>query len=195
MARKPLSPWAVRFIRNVLLLLLPALGVWVLLTPYYNVFVLTGAENLLHLTESPDATKFLRLNNHDAEIQRLDFPPSRQRLKPGFRVSDFHFHFILLTALFLGVPDVPWRKRLENFGWALLATAFFHLFLGFFQAKFTYATQLGDWSIANYGAFARNFYGMSKHLLDLPVKLAWPFALWAMFYIGLLLPKETREAE
>jgi len=191
MPTSPKSAWSLRFIRNILLWLLPALGLWLLLTPYYNVFVLTASENLLHLTESPNATKFLRINNDDAEIQRLDFPPSRQRLHPGFRVSDFHFHFILLLALFLGVPDVPWRKRLENFAIAAIASAFFHILLGFFQAKFTYATQLGNWSLEHYGAFARNFYGLGKHLLDLPVKLAWPFALWAGFYLGMVLPKGT----
>ena len=36
--------------------------------------------------------------------------------------------------------------------------------------KFVYATQLGAWSLAHYGAFARNFWGLGKHLLDLPFK-------------------------
>ena len=53
----------------------------------------------------------------------------------------------------------------------------------FFWVKFAYATQLGAWSAAHYGPFARNFWGLGKHVLDLPVKLALPFALWAGFYL------------
>ena len=60
--------------------------------------------------------------------------------------------------------------------------------------KFVYATQLGSWSLANYGAVARNLYGMGKHLLDLPIKLALPLILWASFYFGRLL-EEVRSAK
>ena len=78
---------------------------------------------------------------------------------------------------------MPWRERLANLGWAVLIAVFFHLLLLFFFVKFVYATQLGAWSLAHYGAFARNFFGLGKHLLDLPFKLALPLVLWAAFYI------------
>ena len=55
------------------------------------------------------------------------------------------------------------------------------------QVKVAYATQLGTWSLEHYGPFARNFWGLLHHLLDLPFKLALPFALWAAFYLPLLL--------
>ncbi len=61
--------------------------------------------------------------------------------------------------------------------------------------KFTYATQLGAWSVAHYGSFAQNFWGLGKHLFDLPFKLTLPFLLWAVFYLrelpGLKLPPES----
>ena len=60
---------------------------------------------------------------------------------------------------------------------------FFFIIDLFFWVKFAYATQLGAWSAAHYGPFARNFWGLGKHILDLPVKLALPFALWAAFYL------------
>lgn len=178
--------WAGRLVRNVLLWLVPVWAVWFLLTPYYNRFLLTGSENLLQLTESPNVTELVPKGRHDAYVQRRDFPPAKS-LVHAFRVTDLHFHLVLLGALFLAVPGVPWRQRLENLGWALLITAFFDLFLGFFVVKAVYATGLGAWSAGNYGPFARNAYGMARHLLDLPFKLGLPLLLWAGFYLGRMM--------
>jgi hypothetical protein len=185
-APRPAAPqrnWAARLIRNVLLALVPVWLVWALLTPVYNRILLGSGRNLLHLTESPNVTDLPRRDAHFAYIQRLDFPPAKS-LVHSFRVTDLHFHFVLLGALFLGVPGIPWRERLGNFGWACLITVFFVLF---FYVKFVYATQLGDWSLSHYGPFARNFWGLGKHLLDLPFKLALPLLLWAGFYLRPLL--------
>jgi hypothetical protein len=182
----PRRAWAPRFLRNVLLWLLPVWAVWALATPAYNGFLLAGGANLLHLSESPPVTLFHRNDDHYASVERRDFPPARALVGPALRVTDLHFHLVLLGALFLGVPGVTLRRRLENLGWAALATVFFDLALVFLYVKFLYATQLGSWSLGHYGPFARNFYGLAKHLLDLPYKLALPFALWAAFYLHLL---------
>ncbi len=60
---------------------------------------------------------------------------------------------------------------------ALLAT-FFNLLLVLLWVKFLYATQLGPWSLEHYSPFARNAWGLAKHLADLPLKLALPLLLW-----------------
>jgi hypothetical protein len=186
----PTRSWAFLFIRNCLLWLLPAALLWALVTPFYNQFLLTSGENLVHLTESPDVTNLLRRDDHFAYVSRRDFPPSRS-LVHSFRVTDVHFHLVMLMALFLAVPRVSWRRRGENLGWALLAVVFFDIVLVFFRVKFVYATGLGAWSLAHYGTFARNFWGLGKHLLDLPFKLALPFLLWTAFYqpVDLLIQK------
>jgi hypothetical protein len=181
-AARPRRSWGSLFIRNALLWLVPVALLWVLFTPVYNRFLLGSAETLARWTESPDVTNLLRKDDHFAYIARLDFPPSRS-LVHSFRVTDVHFHLVMLGTLFLAVPGVPWRRRLENLGWAVLITVFFDILLIFFYVKFTYATQLGDWSLAHYGAFARNFWGLGKHLLDLPFKFALPFVLWVAFYL------------
>lgn len=178
--------WAGRLVRNALLWLLPVWAVWTLVTPFYNLFLLTATENLLHLTESPNVTELLPKGRHDAYVQRRDFPPVKS-LVYAFRVTDIHFHGVLLGALFLAVPAVSWRQRLENLGYALLVTVFFDLFLCFFVVKAAYATRLGSWSLAHYGPFARNAYGLARHLLDLPFKLGLPLLLWAGFYLGQML--------
>jgi hypothetical protein len=67
-------------------------------------------------------------------------------------------------------------------------SAFFQMILVVFWVEFLYATQLGGWSVEHYGAVARNLWGLGKHVLDLPVKLALPLMLWAGFYLDRLLP-------
>lgn len=183
-----------RLVRNVLLWLLPVLALWLALTPVYDRFLMIAGGNLVRLVESPDVTELLPAaqDRHYAVIHRRDFPPSRANVS-SFRVTDLHFHLVLLGALFLAVPGVPWRHRLASLGWAALAAVFFHLLLVLFWVKFVYATQLGAWSAEHYGAFARNFWGLGKHLLDLPFKLALPFALWAAFHLDLLLPAGGRD--
>lgn len=181
--KDPRSSWVVRLVRNTLLLLVPAALVWALLTPVYNRFLLGSAQNLVRLTESPDETNLLRKDEHFAYVQRRDFPPAKS-LVHSFRVTDVHFHLVMLGALFLGIPGIPWRRKLENVGWALLITIFFDIFVIFFYVKAAYAVRLGAWSLAHYGAFARNFWGMTMHLFDLPLKFALPFLLWAGFYLA-----------
>jgi hypothetical protein len=184
--------WAGQLVRNVLLWTIPAWAAWTLLTPVYNRFLVVAAENLLQISESPNATDIYLRGRHDAYVQRRDFPPAKS-LVHAFRVTDVHFHLVLLGALFLGVPGVPWRKKLENLGWAVLVTVFFDLFLCFFVVKAAYATRLGAWSLAHYGPFARNFYGLGRHLLDLPFKLGLPLLLWSGFYLGRMM-EEIRPA-
>jgi hypothetical protein len=174
--------WVWLLVRNTLLWLVPVTILWVLATPVYNRQLLRTAGGILHLIERPVVTDLLPKGNDDAYIVRRDFPPARALVYP-FRVSDLHFHLILLAALFLGVPGIPWRDRLGNLAIAAVITVGYDILLVIFYVKFAYATQLGAWSLANYGALARNFYGLGKHLLDLPFKLALPLVLWSIFYL------------
>lgn len=180
---------ASKLARNVLLWLLPAAVLWIGMTDFYNRFLTISAQNLLHLAESPNVTELHKYAKDDnyVTIHRRDFPAAKSQVY-SVRVTDLHYHLVLLFALFLSPPGVPWRQRLANLGWALLVAVFFHLVLFFFWVKFAYATQLGAWSVESYGAFARNFFGLGKHLLDLPFKLALPFALFIAFYLPQLRP-------
>jgi hypothetical protein len=181
----PERGWATRLALGTLLWLLPVTFVWLLATPIYNRVLLRSAASILHVFEHPAVTDLLPKGDDDAYVVRRDFPPARALVLP-FRVTDVHFHLILLGALFLAVPGVPWRQRLLNLGAAVLITIAYDVVLVIFFAEFAYATQLGPWSLAHYGAFARNFWGLGKHLLDLPFKLALPLLLWCGFYYALL---------
>ena len=182
---------APRLVRNVLLWLLPCILGWLAITAFYNRFLTVSAENLLHLVESPNVTRLLpKEDNAYITVTRSDFPASRPNLYQ-VRVTDIHFNLFLLAALFLAMPGVSWKQRLANLAWALLISVFFHILLLFLWVKFVYATQLGDWSTAHYGELGYNLFGMAKHLLDLPFKLALPLALWAVFYLKALLPERN----
>ncbi len=191
-ANAPAPDWARRFAVGVLLWLLPAAIVWMVVTPFYNRFLTTSAENLVRLTESPGVTRLTVHDRHHLVIQRSDYAIPDKPWLGSIRTSDTHFPTIMLAAFFLAVPGVSWRRRLENLGWALLIAAFFHIVSLFFRVNFVYATQLGAFSRENYGSLAINLWGISSHLLELPFKFAMPFLLWAAFYIRLVLPGGRR---
>ena len=181
--RTPAKGWGLRFARNLALWTGPVVVAWLAVTPYYNLFLAKAGERSARLTERPAVTRIVLSRGQEALISRTD-TRAGGRLPYRMRVTDVHFPLVLLVTLFLAVPEVPWRVRLANLGYAALATALFHVLDMFFWVKFVYATQLGEWSLREYGSFARNFWGMGKHLLDLPVKLALPLLLWAAFYLS-----------
>jgi hypothetical protein len=174
--------WVFRFARNLALTAPLAMALWLLVSPFMSLFLSKAAERLTRLGERPAATRIELSQGEDALITRTD-TRAHGRLPYAVRVTDVHFPLVLLLAIFLATPDVPARERFENLGYALLITVCFEVIDLFSWVKFVYATQLGDWSAAHYGPFARNFWGLAKHVLDLPVKLALPFALWGAFYL------------
>ena len=184
-------PWASRFLRGLLVWAVPVTLVWIVLTPFYNRFLTVSAERLLHLGESPAATGLTLSEQHFAVVTRNDLSAARGYLY-RIRVTDIHFNWLMLGAFFLAVPAVDARRKLSNLGWAALATVFFHIVSLFLFVKFVYATQLGSWSLAQYGPAAREIWGMAKHVFDLPLKFAWPFLLWAGFYFTSLVPPPAR---
>jgi hypothetical protein len=174
--------WALRLARNLAFTAPIAMLLWLLASPFLSLFVAKAAERLTRLAERPAVTRIELSQGEDALISRAD-TRAGGRLPYRVRVTDIHFPLVLLIAIFLATPDVGAGERFANLGYALLIILFFFIIDLFFWVKFAYATQLGAWSAARYGPFARNFWGLGKHVLDLPVKLALPFALWAAFYL------------
>ncbi len=185
MSWKPTS-WSGRFTLGVALWLLPVAAVWMLLTPFYNKFLTTSAENLVRLTESPKVTRLLEHDQHHLLVTRTDHQTAKGWLE-SVRTTDVHFPLVMLGAFFLAVPGIPWLRRLENLGWGVLISVCFHIVSLLFWVKFIYATQLGAWSAENYSTWQMNFWGLGKHLLDLPFKFSLPLLLWAAFYLSELL--------
>ena len=186
------TSWSGRFALGVALWLIPMAVVWSLLTPSYNLFLTTSAENLVRLFESPDATRLLAHDEHHFIVTRTDVATTKSRFG-SVRVTDVHFPLIMLGAFFLAVPGIPWRQRLENLGWAGLVSIFFHIVSLLFWVHFIYATQNQEWSAEHYAPWQMNFWGLGKHLLDLPFKFAMPLLLWAAFYLRELLRASGRD--
>jgi len=174
--------WALRLARNLAFTAPLAMAGWLLASPFLSLFVVKAAERLTRLAERPAVTRIELSQGEDALISRAD-TRAHGRLPYGVRVTDIHFPLVLLIAIFLATPDVAAGERFANLGYAVLVVLFFFIIDLFFWVKFAYSTQLGLWSAEHYGPFARNFWGLGKHILDLPVKLALPFALWAAFYL------------
>lgn len=182
-----------RLARNVLLLLPVAVLLWLAITPFYNHLLVNAGERLIRLGESPDQTRIFLREGRYAMLVRGDVSGGQRHLAQ-LALADLHFNLILLVALFLAPPGVPQARRWSRLGWAALASLAFHLVLLIFHAEAVYALQLGEWSARHYGAVARNFWGLGKHVLDLPVKLGLPFLLWSAVYLPLVLPPH-REPE
>ena len=186
--------WALRLARNLVITAPIAMMLWLLVSPFLSLFVVKAAERVTRLAERPSVTRIELSKGEDALISRAD-TRAGGRLPYGVRVTDIHFPLVLLIAIFLATPDVSAGERFANLGYALLIIMFFFIIDLFFWVKFAYATQLGAWSAAHYGPFARNFWGLGKHVLDLPVKLALPFAMWAAFYLRELTGELFGEAD
>jgi hypothetical protein len=191
-----------RFLRDTAIWLVPSVVLWIAITPFYNRFLRESAETLVRLTERPPVTHLYaapaseeRANQevHYLVITREDYPAKKGFLY-SVRATDLHFPMVYLWATFMAVPGVPWKTRLGRTGWATLIQVFFHVILLVFWVKFAYATQLGDWSAEHYGAFGQTFWGLGKHLLDLPFKFGLPLILFAGFYYQWLLAGSAREA-
>jgi hypothetical protein len=176
----PGASWTARLVRGLLLWIVVSGAVWLFATPVYNRLLAGWTERLVRLTERPAVTRVEMQDDHFAALRRSDY--SGNKLLYRIRVTDLHFNLILTGALFLAVPGIALKRRMSNLGWALLLSILFHILLFFFFVKFVFATQLGPWSAQNYGAFAQNFWGLGKHMLDLAFKFALPLILWAGFY-------------
>lgn len=183
--------WFNRFVRNLLLALVPVAVVWTLCTPWYNRFVATAGSNLVQLIESPNRTRLVPHDKHHAVVVRNDIKTKKGFLS-SIRTTDIHFNWILCAVLILATPTLPLARRLRDLGVGTLALALFHVVLAFLWVQFILTNQLGSWSANNYSSFAQNAWGLAKHLADLPFKFGLPLAVWAALHLR-ELPREAKQ--
>jgi hypothetical protein len=177
------------FVLRLLLLVIPIVLVWMALTPSYNSLLTSITNQAIRLSEDPTVTTLTPAEKHYFLIHRRDLQGrGRDGSVNSVRVTDTHFPVIFATGLILAMPGVPLARRLRALAWVLAILFLFHLVSLFFWVKFTYATQLGSWSTQNYSVAGQRFWGLGKHLLDLPFKFAMPLILWSIFFVDRLLP-------
>jgi hypothetical protein len=88
---------------------------------------------------------------------------------------------VLLAALFAMDPRPLEGRHLSRFFAAAVALWAIHVVALVFQIQSVYATSLGAWSSAHYGALARNFWATGWHFYQIAGRFAAPFALWWFF--------------
>jgi hypothetical protein len=75
------------------------------------------------------------------------------------RTAVCYSHFLLFALERPFFSD----RNIARFAIALAVLMITHQIAGFVTIKSIYALQLGPWSTANYGPFARNFWGGASH--------------------------------
>ena len=154
---------------------LVGLALWFLFSKAYERAVAPAAETLVRLIESPAVTR-LEAPGGEFLVNRTDFPPGSPH--PGLPADDLHFNFVLLMALF-ALDRHPFRGRhLARLMLASVVLWTVHVLALVFQVESVYATNLGDWSAAHYGAVARNFWAGGFHFYQIAGRFAAPFAIW-----------------
>jgi len=154
---------------------LAAVGIWLAFSFPYERALASGAESLLRLFEHPSVTR-LEAARGEFRVDRRDFPPGSAR--PGLPAADLHFNFVMLGALFALAPRPARGANVARFLIASAALSIVHVLALIFQIESVYARELGDWSAAHYGAFARNFWAAGFHFYQIAGRFAAPFALW-----------------
>lgn len=160
---------------RVALAFLAALLLWSAFSRPYERVVARSAETLLRVLESPAVTR-VEAAPKGFRLERRDFPPGSPR--PVLPAADLHFNFVLLVSLFALDPR-PWEgARVARLMLAAGMLFLVHVAALALQIQSVYATALGPWSAARYGAMARNVWGGGFHFYQIAGRFAAPFAIW-----------------
>ncbi|MFN2386714.1 MAG: hypothetical protein ABR576_10590 [Thermoanaerobaculia bacterium] len=152
-----------------------AIVFWSAFSKPYERVVARSAELVLRAFERPAVTR-LEAVSPGFRIERRDFPPGSPR--PVLPAADLHFNFVLLVSLFALDPR-PWEsQRVARLLVAVALLFVVHVAALAIQVQSVYATALGPWSAARYGAVARNFWGGAFHFYQVAGRFAAPFAIW-----------------
>jgi len=109
-------------------------------------------------------------------IDRADFPSTSDR--PSLPADDLTFDVILFFALAATTRGL-FRDRAVRGTLASLAILFaLHVLALVAGVESFYATRLGEWSAAHYGAFARNLWATAAHFWRFVGCYAAAFLLW-----------------
>ena len=157
------------------------LAFWLAFRAPYERFLAAAGQAVARAFESPAVTR-LSAESGEIVVARSDFPPAAAR--PGLPAADLHFNFVLLAALFALDRRPLESARAAAFVQAAAVLAAVHVAALCLQVRSVYATGLGDWSAARYGAFARNAWSGGFHFYQIAGRFAAPFAIWWFFRRG-----------
>lgn len=164
------------FLRRLAAATVAALVLWAILRPALDSTICSVAETILRAFEHPRTTRLVVVE-HRAEVRRADL--RTDSAVPTVALTGMHANTVVLLALFLALPR-PWsseqlRRLLIAWGLLVLVQSS-NLVL---HVKVLYAAGFGEWSVQHYSELTRALYGYLRHVADLPVRFALPFALWS----------------
>lgn len=154
-------------------------ALWALLSPLYDRAIAVGAQGILRVFEEPKVTRLRPTSGQFTTVDRADFDPRSKR--PGISIRDLTFNIALLTALFATSRRVFSDRNIGGFFAAAATLSLTHILAVITEVMSIYVAKLGMWSQVHYGAFARNFWGVSNHFYRLVLMYAIAFALWWVF--------------
>lgn len=168
-----------RFWRRLPWALLGSVVLWLAVRPAYDSALTFTAQGLCRLFEHPPVTQ-VGSDGEAAIIGRTDMRADSGRLR--YPLTQIHFNLIPALALVLALPG--WRRP---DGWVRLASlllllAISHVLALVWHVQFFFATGLGPWSLANYGAFTRELLGGLQYFFDIAVTFTLPLLLWVGFF-------------
>jgi hypothetical protein len=170
-SRPRVRPAAARLLLRGILGFAAGLAVWTGFSDFYDRALAASAETVIRLAERPAVTHLVP-GHGEIVVERSDFPPAAPR--PGLPAGDIHFNFVILAALFAAVP--PLRPGKILLGVVILFAV--HVVALCAEVESLYATRLGEWSGAHYGAVARNMWAATFHVYQIAGRFAAPFAVW-----------------
>jgi hypothetical protein len=143
----------------------------------YASFVTSVTETSIRLFERPRVT-FLTFDKGIVTIHRSDF--SSEEDSPTVDPSKITGNAVILLALLWGASG--FGRRIGFWGAVaglafLFTTHIVHLVL---TIETLYATQLGEWSVANYPRWERETLGTIRYLFDILLIYAFPFVIWGV---------------
>jgi len=150
-----------------------------MLTPVYDRVVAAGAETLMRAFERPKVTHLRPGTDNYVTVDRSDFDPRSKR--PGIQIRDLTFNVVLLCALFAATKRPFTDRNIGGFAIATVVLGLTHIVAAITEVMAIYVAKLGPWSLAHYGDFSRNFWGVANHSYRLVLMYAIAFALWWVF--------------
>ena len=109
-------------------------------------------------------------------IDRADFPSTSDR--PSLPADDLTFDVIIFFALAATAPGLFRDRAIKGVVVSLLTLFALHVPALVANVESFYATGLGEWSAANYGAFTRNLWATATHFWRFVGCYAAVFLLW-----------------
>jgi len=131
-----------------------------------------GEETSLRLQE--DIIFFIPLGPVSEGKKETDF------MVKGRYVRSIHYNSMIFLTLILFTPGVRPIKRALELLIGLLLLFMAQVFSILIGVKFYYASELGQYSMVNYGSWGKNIYGFLNQFFTLG-KFAFPFAIWMLF--------------